>query len=364
MTTFTEQQIEKTAFLLETYASVEDYLVRPGDGGEGLVIDIVPDLDYLSKQAGARKYIMPNQLELYYLSEGEPEYFYKDIFEDDSYTNGVLQLEEESIIFDVGANVGYFSLYASQLINSYKIFAFEPAPPVFDVLSLNMFKHNLNVTNVPVGLADREGKSSFTYYPRNSGYSTFSEDIEEEKKLLKQVIVNQLVSRDQGNKLMGHTDNIVESRFEKQIYECQIKTLSQIIDAYQVPFIDLLKIDVEKLEHKVLSGIETRHFPLIRQIVVEVHNHDQKLDFILDLLSQNGFEATVMQDNRYEETVMHSVYAKNNSFVKSAINQPIFQEKAKLSAQIFPINQIREHIQTSLFPNMKLSQFQINLIPG
>jgi hypothetical protein len=50
-----------------------------------------------------------------------------------------------------------------------------------------------------------------------------------------------------------------------------VRQLSSIIDELAITTMDPLKIDVEGAEEEVLEGIEERHWPVIRQAVVEVH---------------------------------------------------------------------------------------------
>jgi hypothetical protein len=52
--------------------------------------------------------------------------------------------------------------------------------------------------------------------------------------------------------------------------EAKLETLSEMIRKTNVDRIDLLKIDVERAEWDVLNGLEEAHWPLVRQMVVEV----------------------------------------------------------------------------------------------
>jgi len=51
-----------------------------------------------------------------------------------------------------------------------------------------------------------------------------------------------------------------------------LTTVSSVIEEQQLTRVDLLKVDVERAELDVLRGIELRHWPLIRQVAVEVHD--------------------------------------------------------------------------------------------
>src|SRR6187401_1745761 len=73
---------------------------------------------------------LPNGMEIAYQSSAEIEFFYKDIFEKQIYVQHGVQLSDGDCVFDVGANVGFFTLFAHQQANGLKIYAFEPAPPL------------------------------------------------------------------------------------------------------------------------------------------------------------------------------------------------------------------------------------------
>jgi hypothetical protein len=51
-----------------------------------------------------------------------------------------------------------------------------------------------------------------------------------------------------------------------------------------------LKTDTEKVELDILQGIETKNWSLIRQIVVDVHNIDNRLETVPALLHDNGLK--------------------------------------------------------------------------
>ncbi|BAZ25546.1 methyltransferase [Kalymmatonema gypsitolerans NIES-4073] len=78
---------------------------------------------------------------------------------------------------------------------------------------------------------------------------------------------------------------------------CQLRTVSEIIREYDVQQIDLLKVDVERSELDVLLGIEEQDWQKIKQVVMEVHNLDGRIEKITALLKEHGLsEITVEQE--------------------------------------------------------------------
>ena len=92
-----------------------------------------------------QKIIFPNGLECYYLSsKEETEFIFSEIFTEEQYLRNGIVLKEGDCIFDVGANIGLFSLFVSRLQEKLKIYAFEPIQEIFEVLQENVRLHSLH----------------------------------------------------------------------------------------------------------------------------------------------------------------------------------------------------------------------------
>jgi|GEM_PF-2273723 FkbM family methyltransferase len=66
-------------------------------------------------------------------------------------------IKPDDIVVDVGANHGYYTLFAAKKLNNYgKVFAFEPLPSNVHELYLNIAANDFhNVTVIPAGLSDQ-----------------------------------------------------------------------------------------------------------------------------------------------------------------------------------------------------------------
>ena len=69
--------------------------------------------------------ILPNNLDLFYLGQEETEFIYEEIFIEKEYLKHGITINDEDCIFDVGANIGLFSIFLSTLQKKFNIFAFE-----------------------------------------------------------------------------------------------------------------------------------------------------------------------------------------------------------------------------------------------
>jgi FkbM family methyltransferase len=75
-----------------------------------------------------------------------------------------------STILDVGANIGWFSLWFAHRLQTATIHAFEPLPDNFQFLARNIAANHLGgrVLLYPYGLSDRAGTFDFYSYPTGS----------------------------------------------------------------------------------------------------------------------------------------------------------------------------------------------------
>lgn len=77
--------------------------------------------------------------------------------------NAHYQLKEGDVVFDCGAYVGTYALWASKQVGETgRVFAFEPDPENYDILTENILRNNVaNVIPVNAGLWESTGEVSF-----------------------------------------------------------------------------------------------------------------------------------------------------------------------------------------------------------
>jgi amino acid adenylation domain-containing protein/FkbM family methyltransferase len=278
-------------------------------GEKRLVAYIVPARGYDSATTHPHLHTLPNGLSVFYINKNEVEHLYRELFEDQLYLSHGISLRDGDCVFDVGANIGIFTLFAQYARKNIKTYAFEPNPVAFDKLRLNVERYGLQAHLFQCGLSDREKVARFTFYPQASVMSGFYSDLREEKQLFKTFMLNQPSKNgeDQRVELSEFADELTDARFESEEFTCELKTVSQIIGEHEIDQIDLLKIDVEKSEVDVLKGIAEDDWNKIRQIVIEVHDIEQRIDNTLDLLRRHGFD--VQQAELVEGTGVYNYFA-------------------------------------------------------
>jgi phthiocerol/phenolphthiocerol synthesis type-I polyketide synthase E len=259
-----------------------------------------------------RRATLPNGLAVAYQVKAELRQFYEDIFERQVYLRGGITLAPDAVVFDVGANIGLFSLFVGQVCPGAHVFAFEPAPPLAEILAANAAIAACTVTLCPYGLGARSGSASFTFYPHSSGLSSFYPDPTAEAAALRRLIANQLErgGRPGIETLRGYEDELVRERLRGETLTCAVRTLSEVVREHAVSRIDLLKVDVEKSEADVLQGIAPADWPKIRQAVVEVHDVAGRLRGLEELFVAHGFAVSSEQDDLYRGSDRYNLYAR------------------------------------------------------
>lgn len=128
-------------------------------------------------------------------------------------------------VFDVGANVGDWTLAAAQLMPEAHIHSFELSPRTWRTLSQRVSGARFTVNNC--GMGDRDGTIEFKDYGENSTVNT---------------ILSNATYHD--------------ARLTAVISQSEIVTGDTYCARHGIQNIDLLKIDVEGADHLVLAGFE------------------------------------------------------------------------------------------------------------
>jgi FkbM family methyltransferase len=117
---------------------------------------------------------LPNGMNVSVLNEEEAKVLYHEIFVQKSYLKNGIQVRNGDCIFDVGANIGLYTIFASSLFENLKIFAFEPVPDIFSVLEDNI-KKNSTTSEIEIfnlGLSCKSGTCEFEFNQRLSFAAT------------------------------------------------------------------------------------------------------------------------------------------------------------------------------------------------
>jgi tyrocidine synthetase-3 len=262
------------------------------------------------RSAGIPSCELANGMTVFYLNRHETDFMYAEIFGQHSYTRHGISLKRGACIFDIGANIGLFALFASRVCEDARVYCFEPIPPVYRLLALNTALYGSHFRLFNYGLAAQAAEVEFTYYPHATILSGLYADAAQDKETVRAFIDNEETAGGDGQApSAAQIDELLENRLSAVRLKGSVKTLSQVIEETGVEEIDLLKIDVEKGELAVLKGIGGKDWPKIRQVVMEVHDVDNRLAGVVSHLEARGFEVFVEQERGLENTGIYTLFA-------------------------------------------------------
>jgi len=247
---------------------------------------------------------LPNQMLVASQNKNETNFMYKEIFEEKIYLQHGVTLNDGDCVFDIGANIGMFSLFVGRECTNAKIYAFEPMPPLFETLRTNVALYGLNAKIFQCGVAADNHPQEFTYYPHLTLMSGQFADLAQDRQVVKLFESN----RHENSRDSELLDEVLKERMTTERFTCQMQRVSDVIREHGIERIDLLKIDVQKSELEVLRGIDDSDWNKIEQVVLEVHDIDDRLQQITSLLEMRGFEVTVQQEAMLKETGLYDVY--------------------------------------------------------
>lgn len=258
-----------------------------------------------------KKCTLPNGREIVHLNQYETDYLYEEIFEDECYLKHDIRLPDGATVVDIGANIGMFSLFVMSRCTNPRIYAFEPAPVAYDLLKANCDVYGSSAQAFNLGVSDRQGSATFTFYENSSVFSGFHSNEAEDGEAIRAVVRNLLKAESVADEsVQEYVHELTRDRLRRSTHECRLTTVSDIIRENQIERIDLLKIDAEKSELDIIRGIADCDWPKIDQIVVEVHDRTgDAVRGINDLLIRKGYRCAIEQEKLLEHSGLFNLFA-------------------------------------------------------
>ncbi|CAI3225674.1 FkbM family methyltransferase [Clostridium neonatale] len=180
-------------------------------------------------------------------------------------------LDNESVIFDIGANLGWYTLNLKKDMKTRKIYSFEPIKETFDKLKQNLYINEIDENNIfNFGFFNENKKIEFFYDILASGASSLAD--------LREVKTTQKV-------------------------ECNVRRMDDFVKDENINRIDFIKCDVEGSELFVYQGgIESidRFKPIVFSEMLRkwsnkfgYHPND-----IINLFTKIGYQCYVINDKK------------------------------------------------------------------
>lgn len=192
-------------------------------------------------------------------------------------------LKQGDIIFDVGANFGYYSLILSSCIGSGLIYSFEPNPPTFHLLEMHVAINNLQLKIKPqnVGLSNEAAQGKIIDIPGNTGSS--------------------------------HVN------FGENGTEINLTTLDSFCIDNKIKQVNFIKIDVEGFEGRMLNGSEEtlkKYKPIIMIELQPSALETQNIAVrdVINILEKQGYILLVPKRNKLVKFDNKSIDGFVNAF--------------------------------------------------
>jgi FkbM family methyltransferase len=195
------------------------------------------------------------------------------------------QFKAGDVMFDVGANVGMYSVYAGK-ISGARVFAFEPESQNYSELNRNIFLNELNgrVRAYNLAVSNKFEISSLFLSHFCPGYShhDFGENRWDADKKLGDLLVKRDERLEQG---------------------CTAIVIDEVIAQGFFPQPQHIKVDVDGFEWKVVDGArKTLQSPALKTVLIETDYKISESVKIIDIMTSMGwkFSYDQMRVNQHE----------------------------------------------------------------
>jgi FkbM family methyltransferase len=171
------------------------------------------------------------------------------------------------VFYDIGANVGIYTLYAATTGKAAKVIAFEPESQNYAVLNENVFLNNLQdrVACVNIALSDVD-KLDWLYlseFSPGGAIHTFGEALDYNRQIMK-------------------------SEFKQGIISF---SLDKFIETYSPEFPNHIKIDVDGLESKIIEGAQKALSDgRLKSLLIEINEALEEDMKLVEDIKKLGFE--------------------------------------------------------------------------
>lgn len=202
-------------------------------------------------------------------------------------------ISKGAVLWDIGANVGLYTIYAAKARNC-EVYAFEPSVFNLEVLARNIFVNGCakagdtemgRAVIVPIALSNRTSQNNLKLSATEWGgaLSTFGEN-------------------------NGWDGQPIVETFEYGTIGIRMDDLSR---SMAIPTPDFIKIDVDGIEHLILSGGE-EVLSAVKGVLIEVNDaFEEQATQCAALLSKAGL---VLRDKRQSDMIAVSDVGFQNVF--------------------------------------------------
>jgi len=194
-------------------------------------------------------------------------------------------ITKNSIVLDIGANIGLHTVFFSKWAYDGMVFSFEPSHSTFNSLIKNV-SNDQNVYPLNLGLSNHNSILKF-YESSDNAYSSL---------------------KDTKRKSVVKITNIISYRLDDLFLKLNLEK------------IDFVKIDVEGFENEVILGMEQmikKYQPIIYCEIYKGVDSNLEPNITINYLINCGYDAFVVKGNELRKFVKHEDEFHNYFFVPS-----------------------------------------------
>jgi FkbM family methyltransferase len=233
---------------------IHDFSFWTGSITSGLGSKIIKTKDGFS-------YKRVNNETIFKLREGTTDRFIIwEVWKLKEYDKKTFEIHSNDVIVDIGAQIGAFSVFASQKAPLGHVYSYEPIPENFQLLKENISINKLkNVTCCQRAVLSTTGDEMMYVEKFNSG---------------------------------GHSKY---QRRNNSAIKIKSVTLKDIFETNKINRINLLKIDVEGSEYEIILETQKKYLDKIDKIIMEYHDyyqHGHTYHKLVEKLELSGFKVS------------------------------------------------------------------------
>ena len=195
---------------------------------------------------------------------------------------------DKIVFWDIGANIGLYSIYAASKHSNIEIISFEPSVNNLRILSRNIYKNKLvskiKIFQLPLS-DDKNIFSSMNEAEFTEGWSMSA---------------------------FGETTNYEGLEFSpKHNYQIFGTNINYLLDNKFLPFPNYIKIDVDGLEHKILNGANKfLNNPDLKSLLIELNrDFSEQFDTVQNIMKTNNFKSYLIDQNK-KKIVSNFIFKK------------------------------------------------------
>jgi len=200
-------------------------------------------------------------------------------------------MKENEIFWDIGSNVGLYSIYAG--LKGMNVFAFEPSALNTFLISKNIELNNLkdNVSLFAIAVSD---KNEFGYL--------------------------NMTSTDLGGALNEFNSGDIESvHAGSEVRDVVFKqgmfsySIDELINKYDFAIPNYIKIDVDSIEDKIIyGGDKTLSNSQLKGIFIELDESEERTEKVIDYLKERGLS---LKEKRHADMFIGTKYETQFNYI-------------------------------------------------